>query len=362
MGGILTDAEFMDRAIVIARRGSGRTAPNPLVGAVVVTPEGVVVGSGHHERAGEPHAEVVALAAAGDRARGATLYCTLEPCCHHGRTGPCVERIVDAGVARVVAAMEDPDPRVSGGGLRYLEAHGVSVSVGDRAADARRLNRAFLTTVTERRPFVILKAATSLDGRIAAAPGRRTTLTSPQSDRLAHATRAEVDALAVGSGTVLADDPMLTVREVHRVRPLVRAIFDRRLRLPSGARILTTLEAGPIVVLTLGEHLQSSRAMQLAERGATVRAFDGSVGSGLRVLREFGVNAVLLEGGAALHAAAWAGGLVDAVHLYIAPIVLGAAGVPLLPNQAFSVADLTERETFACGPDTVIRGYVHRAH
>jgi diaminohydroxyphosphoribosylaminopyrimidine deaminase/5-amino-6-(5-phosphoribosylamino)uracil reductase len=360
---MVTDADFMERALLVARRGTGRTAPNPLVGAVVVSPEGVVVGSAHHERSGEPHAEVLALAAAGERARGATLYCTLEPCCHHGRTGPCVDRIVEAGVARVVAAVEDPDPRVAGGGVRYLEAHGVDVRLGVRSAEARRLNRAFFTAVTERRPFIILKAATSLDGRMAAAPGRPTKLTSPPADRFAQTTRAEVDAIAVGSGTVLIDDPLLTARDVYRARPLVRAIFDRRLRTPPSARVVATLASGPVVVLTSAAHLDSDRAARLIERGVVVRAFDGDdIASGFRALREFDVNSLLLEGGASLHAAAWDAGVVDAVHLYIAPVVLGSQGVPLLAGRQLTLADLEDIETFSCGPDTVIQGDVHRPH
>ncbi|MBI3264729.1 MAG: bifunctional diaminohydroxyphosphoribosylaminopyrimidine deaminase/5-amino-6-(5-phosphoribosylamino)uracil reductase RibD [Acidobacteria bacterium] len=359
----MTDTDYMERALLVARRGCGRTAPNPLVGAVVVTPEGVVVGSAHHERSGEPHAEALALAAAGERARGSTLYCTLEPCCHHGRTGPCVDRIVAAGVARVVAAIEDPDPRVRGGGVRYLEAHDVDVSVGVRSAEARKLNRGFFTAMTERRPFIILKAATSLDGRMAAAPGRRTKLTSPPADRVAQMTRAEVDAIAVGSGTVLIDDPLLTAREVYRARPLVRAICDRRLRTPPSARVVATLENGPVVVLTTAAQLDSDRAARLTERGVHVRAFDGDdLVSGFRALREFEVNSLLLEGGAALQTAAWDADVVDAVHLYIAPVVLGSEGVPFLDGRQFTVADLENVEAFSCGPDTVIQGDVHRSH
>src|SRR5438093_6568774 len=176
----------MDRALRLAGRGLGRTSPNPLVGAVVVSPDGIVVGQGFHRRAGDAHAEVYALNMAGARARGSTLYCTLEPCCHVGRTGPCVERIVGAGIARVVASIEDPNPGVHGRGFEFLRAHGIGVEVGLRAAGAARLNQPFFTLMRERRPFVILKAATSLDGRIAESVGRRTRLTSPAADR--HAT------------------------------------------------------------------------------------------------------------------------------------------------------------------------------
>src|SRR6266513_1800357 len=172
------DTVFMQRALFHAARGAGRTSPNPMVGAVVVSPEGVVLGQGFHERAGEPHAEVRALEAAGDRARGAALYCTLEPCCHQGRTGPCVAQIVDAGVARLVASIQDPNPLVHGRGFAFLREHGVDVEFGVGAAESTSLNQPYFTMMREGRPFVILKAATSLDGRIAEKPGIRTQLSS----------------------------------------------------------------------------------------------------------------------------------------------------------------------------------------
>src|SRR5262245_30124252 len=212
----MSDARWMDRALFHAARGAGRTSPNPLVGAVVVTPEGVIVGQGFHERAGEAHAEVRALEEAGVRARGATMYCTLEPCAHQGRTGPCATRIVDAGIVRVVAAVEDPNPLVSGRGLAHLRAHGVRVDVGLCAGAATAINQPFFTLMREGRPFTILKAAVSADGYIAATPGRPTMLTSAEANRHAHRMRAEIDAIAVGVGTILADDPALTARSAYR--------------------------------------------------------------------------------------------------------------------------------------------------
>src|SRR5579864_2609886 len=197
----LTSSDYMDRALFLAARGRGRTSPNPMVGAVVVSPEGVIVGQGFHERAGEAHAEVRALAAAGDRARGATLYCTLEPCCHHGRTGPCAPRIVEAGIVRVVAATVDPYPAVNGRGFSDLRAGGVDVEVGLGQGAAIRLNQPFFTLTREGRPFVILKAATSRDGRMARARGQPTPLTSKEANRHAHGVRAEIDAIGVGVGT-----------------------------------------------------------------------------------------------------------------------------------------------------------------
>jgi len=331
----------MRRALEQARRGLGRTTPNPIVGACVVTDEGVVVGDGAHERAGEPHAEVHALTEAGERARGATLYCTLEPCSHTGRTGPCTERIIAAGIKRVVAAMEDPFPLVSGRGFAALRARGIEVQEGLEREAALRLNQPFLTAIREGRPFVIVKAAASLDGRIARAPGMRTPLTSAQANRRVQYLRAQVDAVAIGSETLLADDPLLTVRDVYRERPLTRIIFDRRRRTPPTARIFSTAADGPVLVV-------------------------GSPGEGLKsILRQLGregIQSVLLEGGAQVHAAAWDEDVVDYVQLYVTPAVLGADGVPLFGGRPWSLSSLIDPKVELLGPDTLIEGYVHRPH
>ncbi len=204
---MVTDADHMRRALFHARRGEGVTTPNPMVGAVVVTPDGIVAGYGRHPRAGEAHAEVFALDAAGERAQGATLYVTLEPCCHFGRTGPCTRRIIAAGIRRVVAAMRDPNPLVSGKGFDELRASGITVEVGLLEDEAARLNRAFAIVQTEGRPMVIAKAATSIDSRIAAAPGVRTQLTSNEANRRTQRLRASVDAIGVGSGTAVGRRP-----------------------------------------------------------------------------------------------------------------------------------------------------------
>lgn len=352
----------MARALFHAARGHGRTSPNPLVGAVVVSPDGVVVGTGFHERAGEPHAEVRALAEASDRARGATLYCTLEPCCHQGRTGPCVVRIVDAGIGRVVVAIEDPNPLVSGRGVEFLQAHGVEVEVGVGAGSATALNQPFFTLMREGRPFVILKAATSLDGCIAEAAGRRTMLTSQTANRHAHRVRAAVDAIAVGAGTILIDDPELTVRGVYRERPLTRVIFDRRLRTPAEARVLSTHDAGPVMIVTTADGFAHREARKRLEaRGAVIEvASDGTITSALKRLGGMRIASVLLEGGTAVHAAAWDEGVVDFVRLYVTPHVLGPEGVVLLPGRSFSSAELIERRVEPLGTDVMIEGYVHR--
>jgi diaminohydroxyphosphoribosylaminopyrimidine deaminase / 5-amino-6-(5-phosphoribosylamino)uracil reductase len=358
------DERWMERALFLAERGRGRTSPNPLVGAVVVTPEGVIAGQGAHERAGEAHAEVHALDAAGSLARGATMYCTLEPCCHTGRTGPCAARLVEAGIARVVAAIEDPNPLVRGGGFAYLRAHGVEVTVGVGAAAATAMNQPFLTLIRERRPFVLLKAATSADGRIAARPGERTALTSPAANRHAQRVRAEVDAVGIGSGTLLVDDPRLTPRGVYRERPLTRVIFDRRLRTPPAARILSTLDAGPVIIVTSAEAAGRGAARAALEhRGAQIEiAANATFAAALARLGARGIASLLLEGGAALHGAAWDEGLVDFVRLYLTPRVLGLEGVPLLDGRPFASAALIERRVEPLGVDTLVEGYVHGPH
>jgi diaminohydroxyphosphoribosylaminopyrimidine deaminase/5-amino-6-(5-phosphoribosylamino)uracil reductase len=353
----------MRRALQHARRGLGRTTPNPVVGACIVSDEGVVLGQGAHERAGEPHAEVNALEEAGSGARGSTLYCTLEPCVHTGKTGPCTERIIAAGIRRVVAAMEDPFPLVGGRGFAMLRAHGIEVQTGIGYEAAVRLNQPFLTTTRKGRPFVILKAATSLDGRIAAAPGLRTQLTSTRAMTHAHYVRAGVDAIAVGSETVLVDDPHLTVREVYRERPLVRVVFDRRLRTPAHARLLSTLSAGPVIILTAAESLQTDRAEALQEAGARVISVPPpGLGAALSVLPNLDVQSLVLEGGARVQRAAWDEGVVDYVQLYVAPMWLGEGGVPFLEDCAFTSTSLIERKVEQLGPDVLIEGYVHRPH
>ena len=358
------DLRWMRRAIEHARRGLGRTTPNPVVGACIVSTDGVVVGQGAHERAGEAHAEVHALDEAGDAARGATLYCTLEPCVHLGRTGPCTDRIIAAGIRRVVAAMEDPFPQVSGRGFAVLRAHGIDVEVGLCADEAARLNQPFLTTVREGRPFVIVKAATSLDGQIAAGAGQRTAITSAAALRHAHYQRAMVDAIAIGSETLLVDDPLLTPRGVFRERPLIRVVFDRRFRVPPTARVFTTHHDGPVIILTTPDAMQAdpARLDALAVAGATVVGVSGDIRDALRELTRRDVQSLLVEGGAALHAALWDAGVVDYVQLYVAPVWLGPAGVPLFGGRGVPAAALLDSRVELLGPDVLIEGYVHRPH
>lgn len=359
---MLSDERYMDEALRLAARGRGGTSPNPMVGAVIVAPNGEIIGAGYHQRAGLPHAEVVALEAAGPGARGATLYCTLEPCCHVGRTGPCVDRILGSGIARVVVAIEDPNPRVNGGGVRRLRERGVEVVTGVRRRDALTLNEAFFTWTRLGRPFVIMKVAASLDGRVAERPGVATRLTSDEAMARVHRLRSEVDAIAVGSGTILVDDPQLTARGVTRSRPLVRVIFDRRLRTPPAARVLATLDAGPVWIVTdeANSPPRRARAHGLRQAGATILTVSGDVGDVMRDLGRREVTSLLLEGGTTVHGAAWAAGVVDRVQVYVAPVALGPSGVPWVQDPRLSIASLGDLRAEICGPDTLIEGYVHR--
>ena len=358
----MTDDALMDLALNLAARGRGATSPNPMVGAVLWN-GGRIVGRGYHVRAGAPHAEVVAIDEAGAAARAATLYCTLEPCCHTGRTGPCVDRIVEAGVRRVVVGVEDPDPRVDGGGIRHLRARGIEVAVGVGRPRAARLNEAFLTVKRRLRPFVTLKAAVSLDGRIAAAPGRRTPLTGPQSQDHAHEIRAGVDAIGVGSETVLVDDPRLTARGPARQRPFVRVLFDTRMRTPPHARVLTTLTHGPVVVMTTDAAVDAwpARAAALERAGATVERLPArDPALAVSRLLAYGVSDLLIEGGAEVHRAAWTAGIVDRVRLYLCPVTLGPAGVPWMADARFSLAALGPVRTRCLGEDVLLEADVQR--
>ncbi len=358
----MTDAALMRQALFHAARAQGQTTPNPMVGALVITPEGVIVGRGLHRRAGQPHAEAHALEEAGSHARGATMYVTLEPCCHTGRTGPCTRRIIEAGVARVVGAVVDPNPRVSGQGFEELRAAGIRVDVGLCAEEAERLNAGFFAVKRHGRPFVIAKVATSLDGRIAARAGTRTAITSAAANRRSQLLRASVDAVGIGSETLIVDDPLLTVRECHRDRPLTRVIFDRRLRTPRSARVFSTLGHGPVIIVTRATSIDAAPAWarELEAAGATLVDGLGELEGALRRLLAWEVSTILLEGGTALHEAAWRAGVVDRVVQVVAPGTLGAAGVPWLDTSVVPSSALQPVTVEPRGPDIWIESDVHR--
>jgi diaminohydroxyphosphoribosylaminopyrimidine deaminase/5-amino-6-(5-phosphoribosylamino)uracil reductase len=350
----------MRKAIALAERGRGHTSPNPLVGALVVNDEGVIVGRGAHRVAGGPHAEVLALEDAGARARGATLYCTLEPCSHVGRTGPCAPLVSAAGIRRAVIAMEDPNPLVHGSGLKHLRERGIEIVAGVEQPAAERLNDVFLTNIHQRRPHVTVKAAVSLDGRLGV-PGARTRLTGGAADRRVHRQRAEVDALAVGSGTVIVDDPALTARGAYRDRPLARVIFDRRLRTPATARVLSTLDAGPVIIVSSARGVAASpvRADALQAAGARILSLpEEDLVTGLRALMAAGIMSIVLEGGGGLHRAALDAGVVDAVDVYITPRVLGRDGVEWLGERRLAWGMLRDRRAAWLGSDLLVHGTV----
>ncbi len=349
----MSDEAYMRLALDLARQGEGRTSPNPMVGAVAVR-DGTVVGRGFHAQIGGPHAEVGALDEAGDRAAGATLYVTLEPCSHHGRTPPCADLVLSRGISRVVCAMVDPDPLVSGRGIERLQKAGVEVMVGVLEAEARRLNAFYVKHRTTGLPFVILKLAQSLDGRIATAPGDSRWITGEAARSRAHLLRSRVDAVLVGVGTVIADDPMLTVRRVAGRDP-ARVIVDSALRIPASARVFGP---GRTIVATT-EGADEGRGRRLQEGGAEVWRLPSAEGRvDLRALMaelgRQGFLSVMIEGGAAVAASALKAGVVDQAQVFIAPRVigagLGAVGDLGIERVADSVR-LTEVEVERVGED-----------
>ncbi len=319
------DRQLMRRALELAARGLGETNPNPAVGCVVAR-DGRVVGEGWHRRAGGPHAEAVALGRAGERARGATLYVTLEPCAHFGRTPPCAPLVRESGVDRVVVAIGDPSPAVRGRGLALLRRAGIAVETGVLGAEAARLNERFLTSARLRRPYVLLKAAITLDGRIATASGRSKWITSPGQRRQARWLRRLHDAVLVGIGTVLADDPLLLPTPRTR-RGFVRVVLDSGLRLPVRSRLVRTASArAPVLVLACRDEPARRRALE--DAGVTVLPVEAEAGRvalrpALGVLAARDVTSLLVEGGSEALGSFLAARLVDGVALFRAPLLLG---------------------------------------
>jgi len=360
------DERWMAQALALAERGRGLCSPNPMVGAVVVN-AGRVVGQGFHARAGTAHAEVEALTNAGDLARGATLYVTLEPCNHHGRTPPCVDAIRAAGIRRVVAAVTDPNPRVEGGGAQALRSTGIDVRVGCLAEQARACNRVFMLAMERRRPHVMLKCAMTLDGKIAAFDRSARWISGEASRTEAHQLRSESDAVIVGIGTVLADDPALTVRlDPPWPREPWRVVVDSRARLPLDARLIDAGDPSRALV-AVADEAPPERVAALEARGVTVLACKsraGHVDPADLCARLFALDVmgVLLEGGSRLNWAFVEGGLVDRVAIFIAPILVGGTSAPTavgghgfpLP-EALRLRSVTAR---SLGPDWLLEGDV----
>lgn len=361
--GVVNDVDFMRIAIDLAERGVGRTSPNPPVGALLVQ-DGRVVGRGWHRMAGAPHAEVEALTDAGEAARGSTLYVTLEPCNHTGRTGPCTQAILDAGVRRVVIGTRDPNPNVMGGGASFLGSHAVDVTEGVLEADAEHLIRAFRHHSSTGKPWVIAKLAMSLDGKVATREGQSRWITSPESREHAHGVRARVDAILVGAQTVIDDNPSLTARSGQDiVHEPVRVVLDSLLRVPPSVHV-----AGPgTVVLTTAKAPADRVARMEATRCRVVVCDAGpdgrvSVGHAVRVLGAMGIQGMIVEGGPTVLGSFFDAGEVHEVHSYIAPIVLGGVGArSAVAGHGAGFLDQAwgfRADVSRCGPDIHISGRI----
>lgn len=354
------DIAHMRHALRLAERALGDTAPNPTVGCVIVSADGHIVGRGWTQSGGRPHAETMALAQAGDHARGATAYVTLEPCAHHGVTPPCADALVRAQVARVVGAVVDPDPRVAGAGFNRLESAGIAVTRGVLEDEARAVNLGFFKRVTEGRPLVALKIAASADGYVADASGNSRWITSERARAHGHLLRAKHDAILVGIGTVLADDPALTCRlpGLAKRSPL-RVVVDSRLRLSPESQLARSAREHPVIVFTTandGGEALSARGVQI-ERVPADGAGRPDVVCVLQALAKRGLTRVLVEGGPGVHAAFLERGLVEAIHIYRAPLLIGEGGRPAVaafgPSDLNAAPHLTLIERIPLGPDVL---------
>jgi diaminohydroxyphosphoribosylaminopyrimidine deaminase/5-amino-6-(5-phosphoribosylamino)uracil reductase len=365
-------ADYMRMALELAEKGAGYTAPNPLVGAVVVRPDGTVVGQGYHQAVGGPHAEVHAIDAAGPAARGATLYVTLEPCNHFGRTPPCTHKILESGITHVVVAMTDPNPQVEGGGNAFLASKGIRVTTGVCEEAARRLNEPFIKYIATRTPFVMLKCAATLDGRLATRTGDSRWVTGEAARAYVHRLRHDCDAILVGVGTVQADNPQLTSRisaslDGRKPKDPLRIILDTHLSIPDTASVLHPDSEAETLIITGPVDADRKKAVM---RHPKVRILEAPLHEGridlnalMNILGEMGVTSLLIEGGSRVSAGALAAGIVDKILFFYAPKISGGDdGVPMcrgagpefmkdsIPVQRISVRWFD--------PDILIEGYL----
>ena len=370
---MLNDQYYMKIALELAARAEGYTSPNPVVGAVVVK-NGDIVGQGYHLKAGTPHAEIHALRDAGEQAGGATLYVTLEPCCHHGRTPPCTGAIIKAGIKRVVVAMTDPNPLMAGKGLDTLKRAGIQVTTGVMAAETARLNEVFIKFITTKLPFVVLKAAVSLDGKIATVTGESQWITGPESRAYTHRLRHKYDGILVGINTVLADDPLLTTRlpesngpEGKGIDP-VRIILDSKCSIPINAKVINKLSnSRTIIATTKAARPDKIKALQCAGAEVLVIPDSDGVVNIPALLKELGqqqITSLLVEGGAGVHWSFLSGNIVDKIYWFIAPLIIGGVKAPgaVGGRGIETLADAVKLEQISVrrfGADTCITGRVN---
>ena len=362
----MDDEKWMKRALRLAEKGRGRTSPNPMVGAVLVK-EGKVIGEGYHVKAGGDHAEIIALRQAGDEARGATLYLNLEPCTHYGKTPPCAPAVIHSGVKRVVIGMEDPNPLVSGRGAEQLRTAGLEVEVGIHEKECRRLNEDFCKYILKREPFIILKVAATLDGKVAARDGDSKWISGEASRRFVHRLRDQVDGVIVGIGTILKDDPMLTTR-VKGGRDPYRIILDSRLRIPEEAKVTEISPSKTIIATT--EAAPKDKIERLENKKVRVLVLDSKEGrvnlkTCLSQLGEMEMMSLLVEGGSKINGAFLDENLIDKLILFLSPKIIGDSqalgifGGKGVSNLKEAIA-LREIRTKRIGEDILIEGYVKR--
>ncbi len=362
------DERYMKLALSLAKKAKGRTSPNPMVGAVIVH-DGQIVGSGYHQKAGTPHAEIHAIASAGNKAKGATIYVNLEPCSHYGRTGPCTQAIIEAGISRVVMAMLDPNPLVNGKGKEILEKHGIEVKSGVLEKEARELNEAFIKYITTGLPFVILKSAMSLDGKIATVSGQSKWISSEESRHKVHEIRDEVDAILVGIGTVIKDDPSLTTRlPDNSGRDPIRIVLDSNARIPLSSKVLN-IQSNAKTIIAVTKNAPSDKVSELKKYAEVLTVADKNGKIDLQDLMfklgNMQITSVLIEGGSEVNASALNQRIVDKIMIFIAPKIIGGRNAigPIGGDGILEISEAIKVDNLSAskiGEDILLTGLIRK--